>query len=121
MHFDSKLILFIFFVPRQLSPASPPLTGVNMFKLRYLAIASAVAATLTASAIAQAAPVLEPATQHFIDALAAKKGPPIYTLSPADARNVLAGAQAQPVEKQAAQIEDRVIEAGPTGKIAIRT
>ena len=69
-----------------------------MFKLRYLAIASAVAATLTASAIAQAAPVLEPATQQFIDALAAQKGPPIYTLSPADARNVLAGAQAQPVE-----------------------
>ena len=53
-----------------------------MFKLRYLAIASAVAATLTASAIAQAAPVLEPATQQFIDALAAQKGPPIYTLSP---------------------------------------
>jgi acetyl esterase len=99
---------------------APSLTGVNMFKLKSLAIASAVAATLTASAIAQAAPVLEPATQQFIDALTAKKGPPIYTLSPADARNVLAGAQLQPVEKQAAQIEDRVIDAGPTGKVALR-
>jgi len=91
-----------------------------MFKLKSLAIASAVAATLTASAIAQAAPVLEPATQQFIDALTAQKGPPIYTLSPADARNVLAGAQSQQVEKQAARIEDRVIDAGPTGKVALR-
>ncbi|BAN22113.1 alpha/beta hydrolase [Caballeronia insecticola] len=85
-------------------------------------LAIAVAAVLSYSA-AQAetrAPVPEPTTQHFIDALAASKAPPIYTLSPADARNVLAGAQTQPVKKQAANIEDRVIEAGPTGKIALR-
>jgi acetyl esterase len=42
------------------------------------------------------APVLEPTTQKFIDALAAAGGPPIYTLSPDAARDVLAGAQAQP-------------------------
>ncbi|MEA3115143.1 MAG: acetyl esterase [Caballeronia sp.] len=91
-----------------------------MYKLKSFAIVSAVAALLGATVAAQAAPVLEPATQQFIDALTAQKGPPIYTLSPADARNVLAGAQSQPVSKEAAQIEDRVIEAGPTGKIAIR-
>ncbi|AET88187.1 putative exported lipase/esterase [Burkholderia sp. YI23] len=83
------------------------------------AVATAVWAQPAAHA-QSAAPVLEPATQRFIDALAAKNLPPIYTLSPADARNVLAGAQAQPVKKQAAKIEDRVIDAGPTGKIALR-
>jgi acetyl esterase len=91
-----------------------------MYKLKSFAVVSAVAALVGASAAAQAAPVLEPATQQFIDALTAQKGPPIYTLSAADARNVLAGAQSQPVSKEAAQIEDRVIEAGPTGKIAMR-
>ncbi|SAL64771.1 esterase/lipase/thioesterase [Caballeronia arvi] len=94
-----------------------------MKKLKAAAIATAVATAVLAQSAAHAqssAPVLEPVTQQFIDALAAKNVPPIYTLSPADARNVLAGAQAQPVKKQAAKIEDRVIEAGPTGKIALR-
>lgn len=94
-----------------------------MKKLNAAVVATAVAAAvLSQSAVhaAPAAPVLEPATQQFIDGLAAKNLPPIYTLSPADARNVLAGAQAQPVKKQAAKIEDRVIAAGPTGKIALR-
>jgi acetyl esterase len=88
--------------------------------LKSAAIASAVVAVFALQAEAQAAPVLEPATQQFIDALTAQKGPPIYTLSPADARAVLAGAQSQPVAKQPTHIEDRVIEAGPTGKISLR-
>ncbi|BAO85395.1 MULTISPECIES: alpha/beta hydrolase [Caballeronia] len=94
-----------------------------MKELKAAVIAAAVATAVWAQPAAHAqsaAPVLEPATQRFIDALAAKNLPPIYTLSPADARNVLAGAQAQPVKKQAAKIEDRVIDAGPTGKIALR-
>lgn len=93
-----------------------------MKKLNALLSATAVVAMLSQSAThaAFAAPVLEPATQHFIDTLTAKNAPPIYTLSPPDARNVLAGAQAQPVKKQAAKIEDRVIKAGPTGAIALR-
>jgi len=91
-----------------------------MKKLKTAIIASAVATAVFAHAAADAAPVLEPATQQFIDALAASNASPIYTLSPADARNVLAGAQSQPVKKQAAAIEDRVIQAGPTGKIAVR-
>jgi len=91
-----------------------------MKKLKTAIIASAVATAVFAHAAVDAAPVLEPATQQFIDALAASNAPPIYTLSPADARNVLAGAQSQPVKKQAAAIEDRVIQAGTTGKIALR-
>ncbi len=79
-----------------------------------------IAAAVVAATAAHSAPVLEPTTQGFIDALAAQGGPAIYTLSPADARNVLAGAQAKPVAKQAAHIEDRVLPIGPTGKVSIR-
>ena len=67
-----------------------------------------------------AAPVLEPTTQKFIDALAAAGGPPIYTLSPDAARDVLAGAQAQPVAKLPAAIEDTTFPVGPTGSVRIR-
>ena len=67
-----------------------------------------------------AAPVLEPTTQKFMDALAAAGGPPIYTLSPDAARDVLAGAQAQPVAKLPAAIEDTTFPVGPTGSVRIR-
>ena len=76
--------------------------------------------TQTESVAASGAPVLEPVTQQFIDALAAAGGPPIYTLSPADARAVLAGAQSGPVGKPAAQIEDTSFPVGPTGSVPIR-
>ena len=66
------------------------------------------------------APALEPTTQRFIDALAAAGGPPIYTLSPAAARDVLAGAQAQPVAKLSASIQDTTFPVGPTGSVRIR-
>jgi acetyl esterase len=74
----------------------------------------------SAAAAGSAAPVLEPATQKFIDALAAAGGPPIYTLSPDAARDVLAGAQAQPVTKLPASIEDTTFPVGPTGSVRIR-
>jgi acetyl esterase len=67
-----------------------------------------------------AAPVLEPTTQKFMDALAAAGGPPIYTLSPDAARDVLAGAQAQPVAKLPASIEDTTFPIDPTGSVRIR-
>jgi len=66
------------------------------------------------------AAVLEPVTQQFIDNLAAAGGPPIHTLSPAEARNVLADAQAGPIGKPAASIEDTTFPVGPTGKVPIR-
>ena len=75
--------------------------------------AVSAAAILAASAVgAFADPVLEPTTQKFIDSLAGSK--PIYTFSPADARDILAGAQKGDVKKLAAQEEDKVIKAGPT-------
>lgn len=81
--------------------------------------AVSAAAILAASAIgAFADPVLEPTTQKFIDSLAGSK--PIYTFSPADARNILAGAQKGDVKKLAAQEEDKVIKAGPTGSVKLR-
>jgi acetyl esterase len=63
-------------------------------------------------------PTLELHTQQFIDSLAG--APPIYTLSPTDARSVLAQAQSIPVGKPSAQIEDVTLPVGPTGSVPIR-
>jgi acetyl esterase len=74
----------------------------------------------SAAGARSATPVLEPTTQKFTDALAAAGGPPLYTLSPDAARDVLAGAQAQPVAKLPASIEDTTFAVGPTGSVRIR-
>jgi len=68
--------------------------------------------------IATAQPTLELHTQEFVDSLAG--APPIYTLSPADARSVLARAQSIPVGKPSAQTEDIALPVGPTGSVPIR-
>jgi acetyl esterase len=65
-------------------------------------------------------PVVEPHTQAFLDALAAKNGPQIYELSVEDARGVLSAAQTGRVEKLPADSEDRLIPGGPKGRVAIR-
>ena len=67
---------------------------------------------------AMAEPILELHTQQFIDSLA--DAPPIYMLSPADARSVLVQAQSIPVGKPSAQIEDIALPVGPTGSVPIR-
>jgi acetyl esterase len=60
---------------------------------------------------------LEKHTQAFLNDLQQKGGPPIYTLSPQDARAVLSGLQAStPVKKLPAEIENRTIPGGPGGK-----
>jgi acetyl esterase len=64
---------------------------------------------------------LEPVTARFIESLAAQGGPPIYTVSIADARHVLETVQAQPIKKSPADIDQRTLAAGPTGQISIRT
>jgi acetyl esterase len=64
--------------------------------------------------------VLEPNTQAFVDALAAQKGKPLYELSYGDARKVLEDAQAIPVTKLPADIEDKVLPVGPTGEVSVR-
>jgi acetyl esterase len=61
---------------------------------------------------------LEPHTQEFVDNLAG--APAIYTLSPANARSVLTKAQAIPVGKPTAQIEDLTFPVGPTGSVPVR-
>jgi acetyl esterase len=68
--------------------------------------------------IEAAQPNLELHTQQFVDGLAG--APPIYTLSVADARSVLARAQSAPVGKPSAQIEDVTFPVGPTGSVPVR-
>ncbi len=64
--------------------------------------------------------ILDPTTQAFVDSLAAQKGKPIYELSYKDARKVLEDAQAKPVAKLPADIEDKVLPVGPTGEVSVR-
>ncbi len=65
--------------------------------------------------------VIEPDTQKWLDELAAAGGPPIYELSPKDAREVLRSVQTSvKVEQPPAELIDRVIPGGPTGEVSIR-
>lgn len=65
--------------------------------------------------------VIEPATEKWLDKLAAAGGPPLYELSPKDARNVLRSVQASvSVTEQPAEIVDRTIPGGPAGEVSIR-
>ncbi|MFP5213116.1 MAG: alpha/beta hydrolase [Acidobacteriota bacterium] len=66
------------------------------------------------------APVIEPATQAFLDALAAQGGKPIYRLSISEARGVLEGVQSQPIDKLAVDEEDLNIPGGPSGQVSVR-
>lgn len=64
--------------------------------------------------------ILEPATKLFLDNINALGGPPIYELSPDDARKVLAKVQDVNVAKLPADIEDHIIPTGPRGRTSIR-
>lgn len=92
---------------------------MSPFKSKVAAAALALTTSL-ASTAAIANPVLEPATQNFINVLEASGGPAIYTLTPAEARNVLAGAQSGEVAKPAVDITDTVFAVGPTGETKVR-
>ncbi len=64
---------------------------------------------------------LDPSTEAFIKQLEAQGGPPLYTLSPTEARAVLSRVQSSVnVTKLPAEIEDRTIPGGPTGQVSIR-
>jgi acetyl esterase len=63
---------------------------------------------------------LEPVTRRFVAALMAAGGPPIYTLSPADARALLAAQQSVPAAKPDALIEDATFPVGPKGAVRVR-
>ncbi|MDC7701697.1 alpha/beta hydrolase [Vogesella indigofera] len=62
-------------------------------KLKFKIVAVSVAALVAGSALAAGSPGVERNTQAFLEALAKGGGQPLETLSPADARNVLIGAQ----------------------------
>ena len=64
--------------------------------------------------------LLEPVTQRFIDDLIAAGGPPVYTLSPADARDLLARQQSVPTAMPDARIEDATFPVGPKGAVRVR-
>jgi acetyl esterase len=60
---------------------------------------------------------LEQNTQAFLENLQQQEGPPIYTLSPDNARAILSGLQASsPVQKLPADIENHTIPDGPDAK-----
>ena len=59
-------------------------------------------------------------TKAFVDALAAQNAPPLYTLSPAEARQVLIDAQSGPATKAEADIKDVELPVGPKGKASVR-
>lgn len=62
--------------------------------------------------------ILEAQTLAFLKGLEAQGGPPIYTLTPVAARDLLLGAQTSVnVVKEPAEIEERTISGGPTGTI----
>jgi acetyl esterase len=60
---------------------------------------------------------VDPAIQEWLKTLS---GPPIYALSPADARKVLDKVQEFPVTKLPSEIEDRTIPVGPLGSTRVR-
>jgi acetyl esterase len=65
---------------------------------------------------------IEQKTRSFLETLEKRGGPPIYTLSPQEARSVLSNLQAtNPVAMLPADIESRTIPAGPNGQnVSIR-
>lgn len=63
---------------------------------------------------------LEQATEAFIDKLASAGAPPIYKLTPVQAREVLENVQSSSIVKPQVKIEDRKIPCGPNGEVSIR-
>lgn len=92
---------------------------MNMLRQSVAAIALSLTAFAASPALADA-PVLEAGTQAFVDAVTAAGGKPIYTLSYAEARSVLAGAQAQKLPSAPTSVQDTTFPVGPTGKVAVR-
>lgn len=86
---------------------------------RYLQ-AAAVAGGLIAGSV-QAQPAnLDAVNRGFVEAVTKAGGAPIYTLSPEAARNVLSGAQAGPVARPNADIQDATFPVGPLGSVNVR-
>ena len=63
---------------------------------------------------------VEQKTRGFLESLQKSGGPPLYTLTPNDARAVLSGLQSAPVQKPPAEIDSQTIQGGPNGEISIK-
>ncbi len=63
---------------------------------------------------------VEQKTRKFLESLQQNDGPPLYTLTPNDARAVLSGLQSNPVQKLHAEIENQIILDGPNGELSIK-
>ena len=63
---------------------------------------------------------VEQNTRAFLEGLQKNSGPPIHKLSLEEACKVLSGVQAAPIKKLEADIENRSIPVGLTGKISIQ-
>ncbi|WP_435642320.1 alpha/beta hydrolase [Streptomyces sp. H49] len=63
---------------------------------------------------------LDRTTQSFLDQLARQDGKPLFEQTPAQARKVLDKLQAGPVPKLAADITEKTIDGGPTGRVSLR-
>ena len=59
-------------------------------------------------------------TKLFLEKLQQSGGPPLSTLTPTEARQVLSGLQAAPIKKLPAEIENKTIPGGPNGEISIQ-
>src|SRR5262245_18348962 len=68
----------------------------------------------------QNAPILEAKTQAYLKALAAQGGKPLYTLSYAEARNVVEDTQTGGVRKLPVDRGERVLPVGPTREVSVR-
>lgn len=63
---------------------------------------------------------VEQNTRAFLESLQQNPGPPLYKLSPQEARAVLSGLQAGRIEKLPADIENRIIPGGSNGEISVQ-
>ncbi|OHX12561.1 alpha/beta hydrolase [Chromobacterium sphagni] len=77
-------------------------------KTKFNIVAASVAAMLAGNALAAGSPGVERHTQAFLETLAKSGGQPLETLSPADARNVLTGAQ-KDAKLQPADVSEKTI------------
>jgi acetyl esterase len=63
---------------------------------------------------------VEQKTRQFLESLQQNTGPPLYTLTPTEARAVLSNLQSSPVQKLHAEIEDQIILGGPNDELSIK-
>lgn len=77
-------------------------------KLKSTILAATIAAVVSSSVLAAGSAGVERSTQAFLDALAKGGGKPLETLSPADARKVLSGAQ-QGAKLPPAEVSEQTI------------